>query len=77
MSPLGLIIILVPLLIVAVCFAHKAGLIVLPQGMRAFILFVLLLALMFTGMPVSISLGLTVLTFMFTLTEVRDQVGRA
>ena len=38
--------------------------------MRAFVLFVLLLSLMFTGMPVSIALGLTVLTFMFTLTEV-------
>ncbi len=67
---LGLIIILVPLLIVAVCFAHEAGLVPLPQGMRAFILFALLIALMFTGMPVSIALGLTVLTFMFTLTEV-------
>ena len=44
--------------------------ITLPQGMRALILFALLLALMFTGMPVSIALGLTVLTFMFTLTEV-------
>ena len=67
---LGLILILVPLLIVAICFAHEAHLIVLPQGMRAVILFALLLALMFTGMPVSIALGLTVLTFMFTLTEV-------
>jgi C4-dicarboxylate transporter DctM subunit len=69
-SPLGLIIILVPLLIVAVCFAHEAHLIALPQGLRALILFALLLSLMFTGMPVSIALGLTVLTFMFTLTEV-------
>jgi C4-dicarboxylate transporter DctM subunit len=69
-GPLGLIIILVPLLIVAICFAHEAHLITLPQGMRALILFALLLALMFTGMPVSIALGLTVLTFMFTLTEV-------
>jgi C4-dicarboxylate transporter DctM subunit len=67
---LGLIIMLVPLLIVAVCFAHQAGLVALPQGLRAFILFALLIALMFTGMPVSIALGLTVLTFMFTLTEV-------
>jgi C4-dicarboxylate transporter DctM subunit len=67
---LGLIIILIPLLIVAVCFAHEAHLIALPQGMRALILFTLLLSLMFTGMPVSIALGLTVLTFMFTLTEV-------
>ena len=67
---LGLIIILIPLLIVAVCFAHEAHLIALPQGMRALILFALLLSLMFTGMPVSIALGLTVLTFMFTLTDV-------
>jgi C4-dicarboxylate transporter DctM subunit len=42
----------------------------MPQELRAFMLFALLLALMFTGMPVSIALGLTVLTFMFTLTEV-------
>jgi C4-dicarboxylate transporter DctM subunit len=31
---------------------------------------VLLLALMLTGMPISISLGLTVLTFLFTMTQV-------
>jgi len=72
-SPLGLILILVPLLIVAVCVAHATGFIVLPQGMRAVIMFVLLIALMLTGMPVSISLGLTVLTFMFTLTDVRTE----
>ncbi|HTT49031.1 MAG TPA: TRAP transporter large permease subunit [Pseudolabrys sp.] len=41
--------------------------------MRAVIMFVLLIALMLTGMPVSISLGLTVLTFMFTLTDVRTE----
>jgi len=69
-GPLALIIILVPLLIAAVCFAHEAHLVALPQGLRALILFALLLSLMFTGMPVSIALGLTVLTFMFTLTEV-------
>src|SRR5881396_3773756 len=34
------------------------------------IVFALLIALMLTGMPVSISLGLTVLTFLFTLTSV-------
>ena len=54
----------------AICFAHEAHLIALPQGLRALILFALLLSLMFTGMPVSIALGLTVLTFMFTLTDV-------
>ena len=38
--------------------------------MNAAILFGLLLALMLTGMPISISLGLTVLTFILTLTQV-------
>src|SRR5919107_2092174 len=38
--------------------------------MSALIIFVLLLALMLTGMPISISLGLTVLTFLFTMTDV-------
>ena len=36
-------------------------------------IFILLIALMMTGMPVSIALGLTVLTFMFTLTDVRTE----
>ncbi|SOC18056.1 TRAP transporter large permease [Rhodobacter maris] len=38
--------------------------------MSALIIFGLLVALMLTGMPISISLGLTVLTFLFTMTEV-------
>jgi C4-dicarboxylate transporter DctM subunit len=38
--------------------------------MTAAIIFVLLTVLMLTGMPVSISLGLTVLTFLFFFTEV-------
>ena len=38
--------------------------------MNALIIFALLLALMLTGMPISISLGLTVLTFLFTMTQV-------
>ncbi|MEY4911559.1 MAG: hypothetical protein RL761_1222, partial [Pseudomonadota bacterium] len=38
--------------------------------MSALFIFVLLIALMLTGMPVSISLGLTVLTFFFTMTQV-------
>ena len=72
-SPLGWILILLPILIVAVCFAHAGGLIVLPQGLRVAIVFALLLALMLTGMPISIALGLTVLSFMFTLTDVRTE----
>ena len=38
--------------------------------MNSAIIFGLLIVLMLTGMPVSIALGLTVLTFMFTLTQV-------
>jgi C4-dicarboxylate transporter DctM subunit len=38
--------------------------------MNAAIIFALLLLLMVTGMPVSIALGLTVLTFLFTMTHV-------
>jgi C4-dicarboxylate transporter, DctM subunit len=38
--------------------------------MSAIIIFSILLALMVTGMPISISLGLTVLTFLFTMTQV-------
>jgi C4-dicarboxylate transporter, DctM subunit len=72
-SALGWIIILLPILIVAVCFAHAGGLIVLPEGVRVAIVFALLLALMLTGMPISIALGLTVLSFMFTLTDVRTE----
>src|SRR5258708_1204355 len=38
--------------------------------MTAAFIFGLLIALMLTGMPISIALGLTVLTFLFTLTSV-------
>jgi C4-dicarboxylate transporter, DctM subunit len=38
--------------------------------MSAIFIFALLFALMLTGMPISISLGLTVLTFLFTMTQV-------
>jgi C4-dicarboxylate transporter, DctM subunit len=38
--------------------------------MNALVIFTLLAVLMLTGMPISISLGLTVLTFLFTLTQV-------
>ncbi|HEX9322659.1 MAG TPA: TRAP transporter large permease subunit [Xanthobacteraceae bacterium] len=39
-------------------------------GTRSLLIFALLIALMMTGMPISIALGLTVLTFLFTLTQV-------
>jgi C4-dicarboxylate transporter DctM subunit len=38
--------------------------------MSALVIFGILLALMLTGMPISISLGLTVLSFLFTMTQV-------
>src|SRR5512137_3194976 len=38
--------------------------------MTGVVIFVLLLVLMLTGMPISIALGLTVLTFLFTMTDV-------
>jgi C4-dicarboxylate transporter DctM subunit len=40
---------------------------------NALFIFVLLIMLMLTGMPVSIALGLTVLSFLFTLTDVPVQ----
>ncbi|MGH6741923.1 MAG: TRAP transporter large permease subunit, partial [Bradyrhizobium sp.] len=69
-SALGIILILAPILIFAVCLAEKAGILVLPQALRAATIFALLIALMLTGIPVSIALGLTVMTFLFTLTTV-------
>lgn len=41
--------------------------------MSALIIFGLLIALMLTGMPISIALGLTVLTYLFTMTDVPIQ----
>jgi C4-dicarboxylate transporter, DctM subunit len=38
--------------------------------MSGVVIFLLLILLMLTGMPISISLGLTVLTFLFTMTDV-------
>ncbi len=37
--------------------------------MNGWIIFILLIALMLTGMPISIALGLTVLTFLFLMTD--------
>jgi C4-dicarboxylate transporter, DctM subunit len=68
-SPMGLILIMAPILILMVCLGEKAGIIAMPQALRAATIFALI-ALMLTGIPVSISLGLTVLTFLFTLTTV-------
>lgn len=42
--------------------------------MNGWIIFFLLLALMLTGMPISIALGLTVLTFLFTMTTIPIEI---
>jgi C4-dicarboxylate transporter DctM subunit len=67
---LSLAIVLAPVVLAAVSLLAKVGVVQVGPGPRAFFIFALLLALMFTGMPISIALGLTVLTFLFTLTEV-------
>jgi len=59
-----------PLLLAALCLSAKFGLVTLPGGVRIAIIFLLLVSLLLTGMPVSIALGLTVLIFIFTLTDV-------
>ena len=64
------LLIAVPILLVALCFAGKYGLVDLGPAARGTLIFTLLFALMVTGMPVSIALGLSVLTFLFTLTQV-------
>ena len=69
-NPLALSLILAPILILAICVAAKTGVIVLPESVRAIMIFVLLIAFMITGTPVSIALGLTVLTFLFVLSDV-------
>ena len=38
--------------------------------MSAYIIFGLLIAFMLTGMPISIALGLTVLAFLFSLSDI-------
>jgi C4-dicarboxylate transporter, DctM subunit len=60
----------IPIVLIAICLAAKFGVVPLSAGPRVAIIFMLLVALMLTGMPISIALGLTVLIFLFTLTEV-------
>jgi C4-dicarboxylate transporter, DctM subunit len=58
---------LIPIAILATPIAIRlAG---LPLN-NAWLIFALLIGLMLTGMPISISLGLTVLTYLFTMTSV-------
>src|SRR5712675_2603408 len=60
----------IPIVLIAICLAAKFGLLPLAAGTRVALIFALLVALMLTGMPISIALGLTVLTYLFTMTTV-------
>ena len=73
--PLGdavtaILIIVIPIALTLVCVAARLHYIELSHTVRAELLFALLLALMATGMPISIALGLSVLTYLFILSDV-------
>ena len=60
----------IPIALVGICTVAGLQLVELSQASRALLLFALLLALMATGMPISIALGLSVLTYLFILSSV-------
>ena len=64
------LIILIPIALALLCFAARLHIIELSHTVRAELLFALLLALMASGMPISIALGLSVLTYLFILSDV-------
>ena len=64
------LIIVIPIALTLLCFAARLHIIELSHTVRAELLFALLLALMASGMPISIALGLSVLTYLFILSDV-------
>src|ERR1700683_5539689 len=64
------LIVVIPIALALLCFAARLHLIELSHTVRAELLFALLLALMASGMPISIALGLSVLTYLFILSDV-------
>src|ERR1700726_1586601 len=64
------LIIIIPVALALICFAARLHIIELSHTVRAELLFALLLALMASGMPISIALGLSVLTYLFILSDV-------
>jgi C4-dicarboxylate transporter DctM subunit len=64
------LIVILPIVLAAVCFAARLHVIELSHTVRAELLFALLLALMASGMPISIALGLSVLVYLFILSDV-------
>jgi C4-dicarboxylate transporter DctM subunit len=67
---LSWVVILLPFALLGIGLLAKYGIVHAGGGLRAAVVFGLLLSLMLTGMPISIALGLTVLSFMFLLTDV-------
>ena len=70
----GLVLIAAPLFFIVVALANKFGIYELPPGARVAVLFLMLISVMLTGMPISIALGLTVLIFIFTMTKLQIDV---
>src|SRR5580700_11260833 len=64
------LIVLVPIALALICVLARLDVIELSQSVRTALLFAMLLALMATGMPISIALGLSVLTYLFILSSV-------
>jgi C4-dicarboxylate transporter, DctM subunit len=67
---IAFLMIAIPIALVLICAVARLHIIDLSQSSRAILLFALLLALMATGMPISIALGLSVLTYLFILSTV-------
>src|ERR1700753_2011913 len=66
----AVLIIAIPIALILVCCAARLHVIELSHTVRAELLFALLLALMASGMPISIALGLSVLSYLFILSDV-------
>jgi C4-dicarboxylate transporter DctM subunit len=66
----AMLIVVIPVILALICVLARFEIIELSQSARAALLFALLLALMATGMPISIALGLSVLTYLFILSSV-------
>src|SRR6202790_3492194 len=64
------LIVAIPIALALICFAARLHIVELSHTVRAELLFALLLALMASGMPISIALGLSVLTYLFILSDV-------
>jgi C4-dicarboxylate transporter DctM subunit len=67
---MSIVLMALPFVLLGLGLMAKEGMIEAGGGLRSALVFGLLLSLMMTGMPISIALGLTVLSFMYTLTDV-------